>query len=167
MLRRVFYSFHYVPDNWRAAMVRSMGMVDGNEPAKDNDWESITRGGEPEVKKWIDQQLTGRSCTVVLVGAATANRKWIDYEIIESWNAGKGVVAVDIDRLKDKNQLQAPRGSNPFDYISLRKGALKLSAVAKRYGSPYTDSQQSYAHIKANLAAWIDEAVAIRSAWTG
>ncbi len=29
-----------------------------------------------------------RSCTVVLVGENTANRKWINHEIVESWNAG-------------------------------------------------------------------------------
>ena len=30
MARRVFYSFHYQPDNWRAAMVRNIGSIEGN-----------------------------------------------------------------------------------------------------------------------------------------
>ena len=36
MARRVFYSFHYNPDNWRAAMVREIGSIEGNRPATDN-----------------------------------------------------------------------------------------------------------------------------------
>jgi len=28
--RNVFYRFHYKPDNWRAAQVRSIGALEGN-----------------------------------------------------------------------------------------------------------------------------------------
>ena len=45
MARRAFYSFHYKQDNWRAAKVRNMGVVEGNKPATDNDWEAIKQGG--------------------------------------------------------------------------------------------------------------------------
>ena len=40
--RRTFFSFHYKPDNWRAAKVRNMGVVEGNSPVSDNDWETVT-----------------------------------------------------------------------------------------------------------------------------
>lgn len=72
MPRKTFFSFHYKPDCSRAAQVRNMGMVDGNVPVSDNDWESVTRGGEDAIKRWIAGQLEGRSCTVVLVGQNTA-----------------------------------------------------------------------------------------------
>ena len=42
MAHRVFYSFHYKPDNWRAAMVRNIGSIEGNRPATDNGWEAVT-----------------------------------------------------------------------------------------------------------------------------
>lgn len=35
MARRVFYSFHYVPDNWRVSQVRNIGAIEDNKPAKD------------------------------------------------------------------------------------------------------------------------------------
>ena len=66
MTRRVFYSFHYAPDNWRASQVRNIGAIEGNEPAKDNDWETITKGGDKEIEKWISDQMDGRSCVVVV-----------------------------------------------------------------------------------------------------
>ena len=62
---RAFYSFHYVPDNWRAATVRNIGAIEGNKPAPDNDWETVKKGGDKAIKKWIADQMKGRSCTVV------------------------------------------------------------------------------------------------------
>ena len=82
--RQVFYSFHYKPDNWRASQVRNIGSVEGNKPASDNDWEIITKGGDNAISRWIDSQVQHRSCAVVLVGTNTANRKWINYEIVKS-----------------------------------------------------------------------------------
>ena len=38
MKRRVFFSFHYEPDAWRAAQVRNLGIVDGNTPVSDRRW---------------------------------------------------------------------------------------------------------------------------------
>ena len=35
----------------------------------------VTRSGNAGIKKWIDNQMHGRSCVVVLAGAATAARK--------------------------------------------------------------------------------------------
>jgi hypothetical protein len=69
MSRRAFYSFHYVPDNWRASQVRNMGVIDGNKPASDNDWETIKKGGDATMQKWIDGQLGGKSAAIVLIGS--------------------------------------------------------------------------------------------------
>jgi hypothetical protein len=83
--RQVFYSFHYAKDAWRASQVRNIGVVDGNQPVSDNDWETITSKGESAIKNWIDGQLDMRSCVVVLVGTETSTRKWIEYEIKKAW----------------------------------------------------------------------------------
>lgn len=161
MARRAFYSFHYVPDNWRASQVRNMGAIDGNSPCTDNDWEKITRGGEATIKKWIADQMHGKSCVVVLIGAETAGRKWITHEIEKGWNDGKGVVGVYIHRLKNAASQQSTKGSNPFDYVTV--GSKSMSSIVKAYDPPFSTSAYAYDHIKTNLAAWLDEAVAIRS----
>ena len=92
MARQCFFSFHFKPDNWRVATVRNIGSVEGNKPASDNEWESITSGPDKDqkIKNWIVGQMKGKSCTVILVGTDTANRKWINHEIIKSvWRAGR------------------------------------------------------------------------------
>lgn len=161
MARRVFYSFHYEPDNWRASQVRNIGAVEGNQPAKDNDWETVKRGGDAGIERWINDQMSGRTCTVVLIGAQTAGRKWINYEIIKSWNEGLGVVGVHVHGLLDRNQKTSAMGSNPFDPITFPSGK-RLSQVVKTYNPPGHNSKEVYGWISANLAAMIEEAVRIR-----
>lgn len=59
MARKVFYSFHYQPDNWRVQTIRNIGAIEGNKPCSANDWESIKAKGDDAVKKWIDSQMVG------------------------------------------------------------------------------------------------------------
>jgi hypothetical protein len=162
MARRVFYSFHYKPDNARAAQVRNMGVVEGNKPASDNDWETVTKGGDKAIETWIADQLSGKSCTVVLISANTANRKWINHEIITSWNDKKGVLGIYIHNIKDPDGNQTSKGGSPFDYVTLGRDQKKLSSIVKSYDPPYSDSKDVYAYIYNNLAKWIEDAVAIR-----
>jgi hypothetical protein len=162
MARKAFYSFHYVPDNWRAATVRNIGTIEGNKPAADNDWESVKKGGDAAIKKWIADQMYGRSCTVVLVGTNTADRKWINHEIVESWNQKMGVVGIHINGLKDSSQNTSTKGNNPFDCITFGSDKKKLSTVVKCYTPGGNTSQEKYDWIKTNLAAAVEEAVKIR-----
>jgi hypothetical protein len=167
MARRVFYSFHFEPDCARAARVRNMGVVEANKPATDNEWEEITGGGAQAIKDWIDEQLNGKSCNVVLIGENTAGRKWIKYEIEASWNANKGVVGVYIHRLKDFDGNQSSKGRNPFDDFTMGESDTKLSSIVKAYNPPYSDSKDVYAYISENLADWIEEAIEIRDDYEG
>jgi len=160
MARRAFYSFHYKPDNWRASQVRNMGVIEGNKPASDNDWEEITSGGDKAIEKWIDGQLYGKSVAIVLIGSKTAGRKWIKYEIKKAWNDDKGVLGVYIHNLKDKDGEQSTKGSNPFDAFTLE--GTSMSKIVKSYDPPYTTSTYVYNHIKDNLADWIEKAIEIR-----
>lgn len=162
MARRVFFSFHYKGDNWRASQVRNMGVIEGNRPVTDNDWEQIKRGGEKTIQNWIDGQLKGRSCTAVMIGSKTAGRKWIKYEIENSWNNGKGVFGVYIHNLLDKDRKKSVKGKNPFTDFTMNRDAKKLSSIVKAYDPPYSKSTNVYNHIKDNIADWANEAVSIR-----
>jgi len=166
MARRVFYSFHYQPDCHRAAIVRNMGVVEGNRPATDNDWEAVKRGGNQAIQHWIDTQLNGKSCTAILIGENTAGRKWINYEIEASWNNCKGLFGVYIHTLKDLGGNQVPKGKNPFEEFVMGCDKNKrLSSLVKAYDPPYSASSDSYAYIKDNFTRWIEDAISIRENW--
>jgi len=160
--RQVFYSFCYKSDNWRASMVRNIGVIEGNRPATDNDWEKVVAGGDAAIKRWIDDQLQNRSCTVVLVGSETANRRWINYEIVQSWDKGMGVVGIRINGLEDRNNNVAARGANPFDYVTHGGSGKKLSAIVKCYDPTGDNSKERYAWITKYLGDAVEEAITIR-----
>lgn len=160
MKRSVFFSFHYVPDAWRTSQIRNIGMIEGNRPASDNDWEKIKGRGDKAIQDWIDGQLRGRSCTIVLIGTNTSKRDWVKYEIEKSWNLGKGVLGIYIHKLKDSFGKQSIKGENPFNNFTIN--GKKMSAIVKAYDSPYLTSTYVYNHIKDNIENWIEEAIEIR-----
>lgn len=162
MARRIFYSFHFNNDCWRTNQVRNIGVIEGNKPCSGNDWEEVKRGGDPAIERWIDSQLQGRSCTVVLIGSETANRKWVRREIVKSWDSGMGVLAINIHRLLDQSGSTSTKGENPLDRIGYGNTGRKLSSVAKTYEPPYANSQDVYSYIANNISSWIDEAVLLR-----
>lgn len=139
-------------------------MIEGDPPCSDNDWETVTKGGDAAIEKWITQQMSGRSAAIVLIGANTAGRKWITREIIKGWDDGKGVVGIHIHSLLNIHSKPAAKGANPFASIRLGNTGRMLSSIVKSYDPAGYNSKQAYDTIKQNLADWVEEAIRIRNA---
>jgi hypothetical protein len=163
MARRVFHSFHYDRDSWRVQQVKQMGVIEGQPLLSSNEWEEIKRGGDAAIEKWIDEQMNGKSCNVVLIGSKTAGRKWVEYEFKKAWREKKGVVGVYIHNLKDKAGYQDSKGANPFAGFTLCEGKKDFAKVVKAYDPPYSTSTSVYDYIKENLEDWVEEAITIRN----
>ena len=163
MARRCFYSFQYTPDNWRAAKVRNIGVIEGNQPATDNGWETITKGGDKKIKEWITSQMKGRTCEIVLIGANTSGRKWITYEIAEAWNKDMGVVGIHIHNLINSAGKQSAKGSNPLYHVTHKKSGKRLSAIAQSYDPPRLTTSGVYDYISEHIENWVEEAIKIRN----
>lgn len=161
MARKVFYSFHFAKDAWRAGQVRNIGVVEKDEPVSDNDWEAIKKKGDDNIRSWINAQIEGKSCVIVLIGAETASRPWVDYEIRRGWDQGKGVLGIRIHRLQDAAGNTSVAGSNPFGNISLKNGSL-LSSYVTVYDPAGATSKDVYKTIQDNLAAWVEAAIKAR-----
>jgi hypothetical protein len=118
MARRVFFSFHYEADVWRAGQVRNSWVTKVDREAAGfwdaAAWEEVKRGGDAAVKRWIDGQLAGTSVTVVLIGAQTASREYVNYEITQSHNRGSGLLGIYVDQCRDRFGNSCWRGVNPF-----------------------------------------------------
>lgn len=162
MARKVFYSFHYKPDCHRAGQVRNIGVIQGNRAVSDNDWETVTKGGNAGIERWITNQMKGKSCTVVLIGSNTAKRKWITHEIIKSWDAGMGVVGIHINGLKNIDGKISSKGTNPFADITHGASKKKLSSIVKCYTPSGSTSKERYAWIAKYLEDAVEEAIEIR-----
>ena len=104
MARKVFFSFKYKEDVSRAMVVRNSWVTQGKEAAgfiDSADFEKLEEQGDNAIRNWIDEQLEGTSVTVVLVGEKTCNSRWIKYEIEKSIEDEKGILGIDISKIKD------------------------------------------------------------------
>jgi hypothetical protein len=103
MARRVFFSFHYQRDIWRMNIVRNSNMIDGAAAAGWHDaslWEEAKAKGPAAVQRLIDGGLAHTTVTVVCIGALTAGRRWVDYEIDKSIERGNKLLGLRINHLK-------------------------------------------------------------------
>ena len=159
--RRTFYSFHFVNDAWRASQVRNVGVTEHDEPVTSNAWEEVKRGGDTAIRKWINDQMSTRSCAIVLIGSQTANRKWVNYEIGKAWDDKKGLLGIYIHRLLNQDRKVSTKGNNPFCYVKLTSGKTiaDYPGNVTTYNPPYTDSKDVYSYIKDNLEGWVENAI--------
>lgn len=156
MARKVFFSFHYERDVRRIVQVRNSWVVrrDGEaQPFYDKaEFEEAKRraGG---IEEWIEQQLKGTSVTVILFGAETYDRKWVRHEIKRSYELNKGILAIDIHRIKDPQKGSDVKGKNPLDFWSIEKDGRKVyfSEMYQTYDWMNDDGYN-------NLSSWIEKA---------
>lgn len=160
MARKVFQSFHYKPDSHRVSQIREMGKIEGQTLLSANGWEEVKGRGESAIKKWIADEMSGKSCVVVLIGSETAGRKWVKYEIKKGWDDGKGVVGIYIHKLKNLDGKQATKGASPFDDFTI--GGKSMASIVKAHNPAGATSKEAYATIKDNIADWVEEAIEIR-----
>jgi len=158
MTRKVFYSFHYDNDVFRVQQIRNIGILEGNPPTTANQWEHLKQEGDKAVQKWIDDNIHGKSCLIVLIGEETASRKWVQYEIVKAWNDGKGVLGIYVHNLKDPNTGIGKKGLNPFDKIELDNGE-KLSKYVRCFNP---SSSNTYSDIASKIDSLIEEAIDLR-----
>ncbi len=163
MARKTFCSFEYEPDCHRVSQVRSIGAIEGNKLVSSNKWEEITDGGNPAIKVWINKEMSGKTAVIVFIGATTAGRKWINYEIKKAWSEKRGVLGIHIHNLKNLSGIQTHKGSNPFKHFTV--GNESMDKIVPVYDPPFAKSTNVYAHIKDNIEDWIEEAIDIRNSY--
>lgn len=162
MARRVFFSFHYERDIWRANVVRNCWIThDDRETAGFWDaslWENAKLHGDAAVRRLIDQALENTSVTAVLYGAETNSRDWVRYEIEKSHARGNGMLAISISSIKDRSGYPDVSGTNPLSTF-YREGSI-LSP--RRY---LTEIYRSYDWVNDdgynNLGRWVEDAARV------
>lgn len=160
MARRVFFSYHFGRDNWRANQVRncwvtkldrqSAGFFDSAEQ------EEVKRTSDEAVRRWIDEQLQYTSVTAVLIGAETSERELVRYEIRKSFERGNALLGIRIHNLKDKDGATDYPGDNPLDdfLIETESRTYRLSEIFPTYDWKRNGE-------KDNIGDWVEEAFEI------
>lgn len=155
MSRHVFYSLHYDGDRSRVELIRNLAGLQANLEAKPSEWATLKRSGDFAIKRWLEQQLRGRSCMIVLIGAETAARPWVQHEIKRARELKLGLLGVHVHQLADAKGKQSSKGMNPFT-----QGTSEPTALEYVYDPPETEPKLAYRFIADHLAAWVEKAVA-------
>jgi len=157
MARRVFFAFHYERDVWRAGQVRNSWVT---KPDREDagfwdaaSWEKVKREGKEAIEKWIREQLKGTSVTAVLIGAETASREWVTFEIKESYTRGNGLLGIYIHNIKDKDGYTDSKGTNPFNSIYIDQNGRKVY-FSELYPTYDWVNDSGYE----NLGDWVEKA---------
>jgi len=145
-MRRVFFSFEYNHDVWRANVVRNSWVTQGKEAAGFLDaaeLEQVKAGGDWAIKKWIREQLHNTSVTVVLVGSHTCKSVYVKYEIAQSIERGNGILGIDISEIRDRyGKTSSCCGRMPVGYTY-----------------PFYNWKLHYGH--SNIGSWIETAAKV------
>jgi hypothetical protein len=155
MPRRVFFSFHYERDGQRASVVRNSWVTKGETAGYSDaaNWEEVKGKGDAAIKSWIENQLSGTSVTVVLIGAETSSREWVRYEIVRSHERGNGMLGIYLHNILDFQSKTDTPGSNQFGEIG--KDAYGNSVY---FWSLYPTHDWVQNNGYNNLGSWIEEA---------
>lgn len=157
MARKVFFSFHYRNDVWRANIVRNSWITKDDKEAAGfidaAEFEEIQKGGDTAIKKWIREQLIGTSVTVVLIGSETSNRDYVKYELKKSWEKGNGILGIYIHQIKDRDSKTATKGNNFFGPIFTSPSDNK-QYFAERFNTYDWTDDDGYN----NMGKWIETA---------
>lgn len=120
MPRFVFFSFDYEDvKNFKVNVVRNSWLINNSQETfvDGSIWESTKTKGDAEIKQLIEEGLHKTSMTAVLIGDDTANRRWVKYEIVKSFERGNGILGIHINRIRSKSGYISSRGLNPLDRL--------------------------------------------------
>ena len=137
MPRRTFFSFHYKPDVTRAWVVPNSWVTKVAQGTRDDAgffdssvFEASQRESDDSLKRFLREGLKNTTVTCVLVGAETCLRRWVRYEIFQSFVRGNGLLAVQIHTIGALNTPNS--GDAEDDHDLARSGDLPASALPQR-----------------------------------
>jgi len=153
----VFYSFHYERDVYRVQLIRNIGSVEGQKLLNAQEWEAVRARGTKAIQNWIDEQMRWKSAVVVLIGAQTASRSWVQYEIQRAWELRKPLLGIRIHGLSSMGSTDT-EGPNPFcsiDGIERYSSMPPIFDPTQRDYLGKIDSKTTYAELTSNLKYWV------------
>jgi hypothetical protein len=155
--RRAFFSFHYSRDIWRANVVRNCWLTHKDRTAAGfwdaSLWEEAKKKGRNAIKQMIDRALIGTSVTVVLIGAETAYRDYVQYEVTESHNQRKGLLGIYIHRIANQRNEADAQGDNPFKQFYFENNG-RRTYLSEIYPTYHWFRDDGYL----NIGSWIEAA---------
>lgn len=153
MARRVYFAFHYQKDIWRVNQVRNSWVTQEREVSGYYDaslWEKAKKESDLALKRLINGGIQNTSVTCVLIGSETHQRRWVQYEIIKSFDKGNGLLGVYIHNLKNQDKETSVKGNDPFDDLGITLSADGKSASVSVWKNQKWITFEDYPRVSCN-----------------
>lgn len=157
MARRVFFSFHFTSDVWRANQVRNSNVVAGTDVAgyfDHSEYEDARSRGKQSIKRMILKHLKDTSVTVVLIGKESANRPWVKYEIEQSIERKNGLLGIYIHHLKNQKRQTSKGGPKPTVPRRVKFPAYKWDRDLERFAEEIEEAGQRADELREESSWW-------------
>ncbi len=155
--RKVFFSFHYQRDIVRVNVVRNCAISKGGYEAagfwEESLWETVKKEGDLVIKRMINQALQRTSVTIVLIGTETAEQRWVQYELEQSYERGNGMLGIYIHNIPNLKGQKDTKGTNPFSSIYTTSNG-ELVSLANLYPTYDWVADDGYN----NFTKWVESA---------
>lgn len=135
MARKTFFSFHYKPDVQRAQVVRKSQFFKDHGESGFYDASAFekTKNEDPDaLKRFLRKEMQGTSVVCVLVGAETASRRWVRFEILQALFDARGLMGIRIHLIANFDKETAEPGDNPFDLLGVYRKDDTLQVVERK-----------------------------------
>lgn len=145
--RRIFISYHHAHDQvYYDALTKSLH--DEMDLVFDNSLDRVIDSDDTKyvIQRIRDNFISGTSCTIVLCGPETYQRKYVDWEIKATLDKGHGLIGIELPTISRNLQGQS----------------IVPDRLASNYHSGYA-VWKSWSGLAANpalMATWIEDAVA-------
>lgn len=134
MARHTFFSFHYKPDVSRAWVARNSWVTKVAQGEREDAgffdksvFEATQKTSDDALKRFLKDGLRNTTVTCVLVGEETALRRWVRYELFQSFIRGNGILAVRIHSIGSIHSPATVAGANPLDYLAFTVSGDKMT----------------------------------------
>jgi hypothetical protein len=154
MAIKVFFTFHYEQELWRARIIRQAWIDQGGQALGFWDEAAWQRARSSERHlALIDQAVHDAEVTAVLITRGTSDQGYIQYAVCKSHQTGKGLLAIYMHNIPDAQGTKALIGDTHF-------GEIERDANGNRvfFWQRYPTYRWVIEDGPQNLRPWIDHA---------
>jgi hypothetical protein len=119
----VYFCFHQERDEDRARFVSACtATVDSNRFSDwtDESWQAAHVAGPESLTHLIDEKLADTHVSCLLIGERTFEKPWILPMLSRSYALGRGILAIHVHNVPDRNGQLVSRGASPMGRLNYR-----------------------------------------------
>lgn len=108
--RQIFVSYHHSNDQWYYDEFSRI-FNDTYDVIQDNSLERVIDSDDPDyvMRRIRENYITGTSCTILLCGAETSQRKYVDWEIKATLDKNHGLIGINLpSSISSGNGIMVP-----------------------------------------------------------